>query len=30
MVGENVQIRFEALGDKCNELVIKERIGQNS
>jgi len=30
MVGKNVQIRFEALGNKCNELVIKEGIGQNS
>lgn len=30
MVGENVQIKFEGLDDKCNELVIKEGIGQNS
>ena len=30
MVGKDVQIRFEALDDKCNELVIKEGIGKNS
>ena len=30
MVGKDVQIRFEALGDKCNELVMREGIGKNS
>ena len=28
MVGKDVQIKFQSLDDKCNELVIKEGIGK--
>ena len=29
MVGKDIQIKFEALNDACEKIVIKEGIGEN-